>query len=159
MSMLDLHTVHLKCFCSFMCPLNVFQTYIKNFNRKLFPGGRHMQDRRTDRQKAHPLCLASPPGRDKNLLFFSGSCWPLHKIQGHQCHRNVSKCSPHHNGDICTTRGNNLQTSFSYMSQNVKKRHILGYFGGPSMIRLGLSCFPAILSPISMCMSNKETNW
>ena len=36
--MFDLHTVHLKCFCSFMCPLNVFQTYIKNFNRKLFPG-------------------------------------------------------------------------------------------------------------------------
>ena len=24
--MFDLHTVHLKCFCSFMCPLNVFQT-------------------------------------------------------------------------------------------------------------------------------------
>ena len=65
-SMFDLHTVHLKCFCSFMCPLNVFQTYIKNFNRKPFPGGRHTQDRRTDRQKAHPLCLASPPGRDKN---------------------------------------------------------------------------------------------
>ena len=37
-SMFDLHTVHLKCFCSFMCPLNVFQTYIKNFNRKIFPG-------------------------------------------------------------------------------------------------------------------------
>ena len=48
--MFDLHTVHLKCFCSFMCPLNVFQTYIKNFNRKLFPGGRHTQDRWTDRQ-------------------------------------------------------------------------------------------------------------
>ena len=27
------------------------------------------------------------------------------------------------------------------------------------MIRLGLSCFPAILSPISMYMSNKETIW
>ena len=34
--MFDLHTVHLKCFCSFMCPLNVFQTYIKNFNRKYY---------------------------------------------------------------------------------------------------------------------------
>ena len=41
-SMFDLHTVHLKCFCSFMCLLNVFQTYIKNL--------RHTQDRRTDRQ-------------------------------------------------------------------------------------------------------------
>ena len=27
------------------------------------------------------------------------------------------------------------------------------------MIRLALSCFPAILSPISMYMSNKETIW
>ena len=39
--------------------------------------------------------------------------------------------------------------------------YIFGYLGGPeegsSMIRLGLSCFPAILSPISMYMSNKET--
>ena len=47
-----------------------------------------------------------------------GHVGPLHKIQGYQGHRNVSKCSPHHNGDICTTRGNNLKTSFSYMSQN-----------------------------------------
>ena len=31
-SMFDFHTVHLKCFCSFMCPLNVFPTYLKNFN-------------------------------------------------------------------------------------------------------------------------------
>ena len=52
------------------------------------------------------------------------------------------------------------ETSFSYMSQNVKKMHILGYLGalrGSSIIRLGLSCFPAILSPISMYMSSKET--
>ena len=40
-----------EVFLYFMCPLNVFQTYIKNFNRKLFPGGWHMQDRRTDTQK------------------------------------------------------------------------------------------------------------
>ena len=31
-SMFDFHTVHLKCFCSFMCSLNVFPTYLKNFN-------------------------------------------------------------------------------------------------------------------------------
>ena len=28
---------------------------------------------------------------------------------------------------ICTTRGNNLKTSFSFMSQNVKKMFILGF--------------------------------
>ena len=38
-SMFDLHTVNLKCFCSFMCPLNVVsEHFIKNFNRKLSPG-------------------------------------------------------------------------------------------------------------------------
>ena len=44
----------------------------------------------------------------------------------------------------------------------LKKMYILGYLGalrGSSMIRLGLSCFPAILSPISMYMLNKETIW
>ena len=53
------------------------------------------------------------------------------------------------------TRGNNLKTSFSYMGQNVKKYIFCAIWGalrGSSMIRLGLSCFPAILSPISMCM-------
>ena len=72
-------------------------------------------------------------------------------------HRNVSKCRPH-SGDICT-RGNNLKTSFSYMGQNVPKMYIdlLGYLGGVlrgfSITRLGLSCFPAIVAPISMYMS------
>ena len=41
--------------------------------------------------------------------------------------------------------------------------YILGYLGGPgggvSMLRLDLSCFPAILSPIYMYMSNKEAIW
>ena len=36
---------------------------------------------------------------------------------------------------------------------------IYGVLRGYSMIRLGLSCFPAILSPISMYISNKETIW
>ena len=87
---------------------------------------------------------------------------PSHKIQGYQGHRNVSKCRPHHNEDICTTTGNNLKISFSYKSQNVKKMYILDYLGAPpprgsSIIGLGLSCFPAIPSNIYMYMSNKET--
>ena len=54
-------------------------------------------------------------------------------------------------------------TSFSYMGQNVKNVYfrLFGVCvcvggGGASMIRLGLFCFPAILSPISMIMSNTE---
>ena len=88
------------------------------------------------------------------IYFFRGHVGPLHKIQGYQGHQNVSKRRPHHSGDICTTRGNNLKTIFSFMGQNVKKKV---YFGGIlgalrwfSMIILNLSCFPAILSPISM---------
>ena len=50
---------------------------------------------------------------------------------GARTYRNVSKCSPHHNGDICTTRGNNLKTSFSYMSQNINKIVYFGLFRGP----------------------------
>ena len=54
--------------------------------------------------------------------------------------------------------GNNLKTSFSFMGQNVKKKvffgAILGALRGSSMIRMGLSCFWAILSPISMYMWN-----
>ena len=46
-------------------------------------------------------------------------------------HRNVSKCRPHHIGDIWTTRGNNLKTSFSYTSQNVKKYVYFGLLRGP----------------------------
>ena len=86
---------------------------------------------------ALPMSMAAPLWRlvckTKYIIFyfFRGHIGPLHKIQGYQGHRNVSKCSPHHNGDICTIRGNNLKTSFSYMSQNVKKKYILGYLGGP----------------------------
>ena len=61
--MFDLHAVHLKCFCSFMCPLNVFQTYIKNFNRKLFPGGQHT-DGRTD---GKPTPYVSLPLRGETI--------------------------------------------------------------------------------------------
>ena len=65
------------------------------------------------------------------LNFFRGHVGPLHKIQGYQGHQNVSKRRPHHSGDICTTRGNNLKTIFSFMGQNVKKIYILGVFWGP----------------------------
>ena len=80
----------------------------------------------------------------------------LHKIQGYQGHQNVSKRRPHHSGDICTTRGNNLKT---ICKTNIYFGGILGALRGSSMIRLNLSCFPAILSPISMYMWNKEAIW
>ena len=65
------------------------------------------------------------------IYFFRGHVGPLLKIQGYQGHQNVSKRRPHHSGDICTTRGNNLKTIFSFMGQNVKKMYILGVFLGP----------------------------
>ena len=63
----------------------------------------------------------------KLILFFRGHVGPLHKIQRYQGHQNVSKRRTPHSGDICTTRGNNLKTIFSFMGQNVKKKK---YFGG-----------------------------
>ena len=62
---------------------------------------------------------------------------------------------------VCTTRENNLKTFFSFMNQNIKKKKSIFWaiwraLRGFLIIRLGLSCFPAILSPISMFMSNKE---
>ena len=71
--MFDLHTVHLKCFCSFMCPLNVFQTYIKNFNRKLFPGGQH-----TDGQTESPPSMSRlPSGARQKACFFPINTQPV----------------------------------------------------------------------------------
>ena len=56
---------------------------------------------------------------------------PYIKSRGTRGTKNVSKRRPHHSGDICTTRGNNLKTIFSFMGQNVKKMYILGVFWGP----------------------------
>ena len=73
-SMFDLHIVLLKCFCSFMCPLNVFQTYIKNFNRKLFPG----------------ICWKN--GKSPNskkflkIIFFSSACIIISMFDLHTVH-------------------------------------------------------------------------
>ena len=86
----------------------------------------------------------------KNILFLS-----LHKIHGYQEHQHVSKFRPHHSGNICTTRGNNLKTKFFIYGAKCTNIYILGYFWGPggsSIIRLGLSCLSAIISPISMYM-------
>ena len=105
----------------------------------------------------------------KNLLSFKikykiifnfcrGHFGPLHKIQGYQGHRNVSKGSSHHNGDICTTRGNNLKTSFSYMSQNVIKMYILGYLGGTEGV-FNNQTGPILLSsyPLTQNMEKKKS--
>ena len=45
------------------------------------------------------------------------------------------------------------------MLKNVYFGGILGALRGSSMIRLNLSCFLAILSPIAMYMWNKEAIW
>ena len=67
----------------------------------------------------------------------------------------------------CTTRENNWNPVFHKNGQKLKtKLFIFDYFRGPggaepSMIRLGLSCFPDIHSPIFkyIYMWNKEAIW
>ena len=95
------------------------------------------------------------------LNFFRGHVGPLHKIQGYQGHQNVSKSRPHHSGDICTTRGNNLKTIFPFMGQNVKKMYILGAFWGPwEGLQWSDWAYLAFqLSSHSMYMWNKEAIW
>ena len=44
--------------------------------------------------------------------FFGVLGGPLHKTHGHRGHQNVSKCRPHHSGDICKTRENNWKPVF-----------------------------------------------
>ena len=59
--MFDLHTVQLKYFCSFMCPLNVFQTYIKNFNTENFSLEDNIRmDGRTDGKPTPYVSLPLP---------------------------------------------------------------------------------------------------
>ena len=60
-------------------------------------------------------------------IFFRGHVGPLRQIQGYQGHRNVSKCKPHHNGDICSTRENNLKTSLKTIYGPKCKQNV--YFG------------------------------
>ena len=62
---------------------------------------------------------------------------------------NFRAVRPHHRADICIT----ITASFSYMGHNIQKCAFLaiqGALGGPYIIGPGPSCFPAILSPISI---------
>ena len=71
------------------------------------------------------------------------------------------------NEDLITVetyvQGKEFENQFFIYGPKCKKKLYFGLFGGPwggsSMIRMGLSCFPTILSPISMYMSNKEAIW
>ena len=72
------------------------------------------------------------------------------------------------NADLITVetyvqQGETIWKPFFIYGPKCKKKNyfggILGALRGSSMIRLNLSCFPAILSPISMYMWNKEAIW
>ena len=78
---------------------------LKRFWDRPLPPQSWRTDRQTDGQTDNGL---SAGGAKNSCYFFGGHVGPLHKIQGYQGHRNVMKCSPHHNWDICTTRGNKL---------------------------------------------------
>ena len=56
----------------------------------------------------------------QNMKKKRGHVGPLHKIQGYQGHQNVSKCRPHHSGDICT-RENNWKPVFHIWAKMLNK--------------------------------------
>ena len=47
-----------------------------------------------------------------------------------QGHQNVSKCRPHHSGDICTTKGEQFENLFFIYGPKHKKNIYFGLFGG-----------------------------
>ena len=65
-----------------------------------------------------------------------GPVGPLHKIQGYRGHQNVSKCRPHHSGDICITRGNNWKPVFHILAK-MWQMYIFWLFEGSWAIRSG----------------------
>ena len=88
-------------------------------------------------------------------FIFSGS-WGHYiksRVPGHQ---NVSKCIFHHSGDIY------IHMEKQLLKKCLKNAYLWLFEGpweGPSVIRLGVSCSPGILSPISLYMWNKEARW
>ena len=123
-SKFSIYTVHLKCFDSIRYNLNQNKTLTKNFNQTRTYIHTYIHTYGHSKSNMPPWGLSSPGAYKIHV-------GPLHKIQGYQGHQNVRKRRPHHSGDICTTRGNNLKTIFSFMGQNVKKKIFWGYFGGP----------------------------
>ena len=97
----------------------------------------------------------------KKIKKIRGHVGPLHKIQGYQGHQNISKRRPHHSGDICTTRGNNLKTIFSFMGQNVNTRYkccaqhngrVANYCHVPLVIRrVHITSTPQAIHLLALC--------
>ena len=87
----------------------------------------------------------------KKIHFFRGHVGPLHKIQGYQGQMQTSPQWRH-----MYNKGKQFEHQFFIYGPkckgNVYFGAILGALRGSSMIRLGLSCSPAILSPIYMYM-------
>ena len=82
--------------------------------------------------------------KNQNVIFFGVMLCPYIKTGT----KNVSKCRPHSSEDIYA-QGKTIENQ--YMGQNVKILYIFGYLRGPgggSIMRLGLSCYAARLTPI-----------
>ena len=100
----------------------------------------------------------------KNMKkIFSGSCWALTSNPGvpraPKCQQTQTSSQWRH----MYNKGKQFENHFFIYGPKCKKNvyfgGILGALRGSSMIRLNLSCFPAIVSPISMYMRNKEAIW
>ena len=88
---------------------------------------------------------------------------PNIKSRGSRGHPTVSKCRPHHSGDIL--QGETICEPVFHIRAKMYKKicifwAILGALRGCSMIRLGLSCFPDISSHpyIRTCQVRKQSN-
>ena len=66
-----------------------------------------------------------------NFFFFGVMLGPYIKSRGTRGTKMSANADLITVETLCTTRGNDLKTSFSFMSQNVNKIYILGLFWGP----------------------------
>ena len=118
------------------------------------------------RKQSDKKCLSLNPKYEKKYILFSylGGFWgpyiePRWTKIFHQCHQMQTSSQWRH----MNNKGKQFENDFFFYGpkckQNVYFGGILGALRGSSMIRLNLSCFPAILSPISMYMWNKEAIW
>ena len=88
----------------------------------------------------------------KKIILFSYLGGPGGAIRRTQVNENFSAVRTHNRADKFITREKNNHQFFIYGPQCEKCAFwaIRGGLGGPYIIRLGPSCFPAILSPISI---------
>ena len=119
--------LNLSCFPAILSPIYMYMLKIRKQSDKTF--------------------LSQNPKYEKNNTFFIfGGSWGA--LPRTQVNENFRAVRPHNRADKCITREKNNSQFFIYGPQ-CEKMHF-GLFGGGGGGLGGPSCFPGIISPISI---------